>query len=64
MKTKLLPLLLMLISSVAMALPNERVLKNFNITFPKADSIVWYESETEYGVSLSSSGFQQGQRSH
>ena len=50
MKTKLLPLLLMLISSVALALPNERVLKNFNITFPKADSIVWYESETEYGV--------------
>ena len=50
MKTKILPLLLLLISSVAMALPTEKVLKNFNLTFPKADSIVWSESETEYGV--------------
>jgi hypothetical protein len=50
MKTKLLPLVFMLISTMAMALPNEKVLKNFNLTFPKADSIVWSESETEYGV--------------
>jgi hypothetical protein len=50
MKTKLLSLVFLLISSIAMALPNEKVLKNFNLTFPKADSVVWYESETEYGV--------------
>jgi hypothetical protein len=50
MKTKLLPLVFVLFSTVAMALPNEKVLKNFNLTFPRADSIVWYESETDYGV--------------
>ena len=50
MKTKLLPLLFLLISTAAMALPNEKVLKNFKLTFPQADTVVWYESETEYGV--------------
>jgi len=39
-----------LFSLAALALPNEKVLKNFSNAFPGADSIQWYDGEQEYNV--------------
>jgi len=43
-------------SVAAAAIPNEKVLQNFNTSFPKADSIMWYEGEKEYNVYFVNNG--------
>jgi hypothetical protein len=40
----------MLFSLVVFATPNEKVLSNFAQSFPKADSVKWYENENDYEV--------------
>jgi len=44
MKTILLPLLIFM-SIVSFAAPNQKVLKAFQATFPSADNVKWYEDE-------------------
>jgi len=56
MKTLFLSLLCVLSAIASHALPNEKVLRNFNLAFPKADSVIWSESETEYGVYFINNG--------
>ena len=36
----------------AFATPNEKVLTSFSSSFPKAEAITWFESETDYEVNF------------
>ena len=57
MKTKILFIVALMLGLTSFAAePNEKILKNFSHTFPKAEGIVWYESETEYAVYFTNDG--------
>src|SRR5436309_12091290 len=47
---KILFSIAILISMVSYCTPNEKILKSFSAAFPKAESIVWYESNNDTQV--------------
>ena len=50
MKKLVISMSLVLFSLISFAMPNEKVLSNFKHTFPKAESITWYDNEQYYEV--------------
>ena len=42
--------IVLLSSTLCFATPSEKVLKSFASSFPKADSVNWYENENDYEV--------------
>src|SRR5437764_11237271 len=56
MKKLLFGFFLLLLSAGSYAAPNEKVLSSFKLCFPKADSVNWYENETDYEVHFNLNG--------
>ena len=50
MKKSFALLILLCIGMTSFASPNEKVLVNFNLSFPKADSVKWYDNANDYEV--------------
>ena len=43
-------------SIAAHAVPNEKVLNNFSASFPRADSVQWYDGDNEFNVHFVNNG--------
>jgi hypothetical protein len=50
MKKLLISMTLLFITLVSFAIPNEKVLESFSNSFPKADSVSWYENGSNFEV--------------
>ncbi|MFL5739561.1 MAG: hypothetical protein ACJ75B_05045 [Flavisolibacter sp.] len=50
MKSLFLAIVLSVSSIICFATPNEKVLSSFATSFPKADSVSWYENDNNYEV--------------